>query len=210
MYHRLTAKVTISIIIMVALISLVAAQSISTYRTGTVAAVIDGSTFQLSSQEAIKLAAINTPSLGQAGYLESKNYLITLIQGKTVYLDTGITSTTDQQGRLLCTVYIDFNSTHFENINMAMVQNGYAVPNSTVSNGFDPRTWTWFVLKQTSTSPTATIGPQSTATVTSTPFSPASPTINPSVPELSTNLTVLIMAMITVLVASQLYKKRKK
>jgi len=210
MYHSLIAKVTISIIILAVLIPLVAAQSISTYRTRTVATVIDGSSFQLSSQETIKLAAIDTPSSGQAGYLESKNYLISLIQSKTVYLDTGTVSTTDQQSRLLCTVYIDFNSTHFENINMAMVQNGYAVPNGTVGNGFDPGTWTWFVLKQASTSPTATIGPQTTATVTSTPFSPASPTISPSVPELSINLTVLIMAMITVLVVFQLYKKRKK
>ena len=210
MYHRLLTKVTISLIILAALIPLVAAQSISTYRTGTVATVIDGSSFQISSQETIRLAAIDTPASGQVGYIESKNYLAALIQGKTVYLDTGTVATTDQQSRLLCTVYIDFNSTHFENINMAMIQNGYAAPNSTVGNGFDPGTWTWFVLKQTSTSPTATIGPQSTATVTSTPFSPASPSISPSVPELTANLTVLIMALITVLFVSQLYKKRKK
>ena len=152
MNHQSLKKITITIIVMAVLFPLAAATTISTDKTGTVSAVIDGSSFQLSSGETIKLAAIDTPSSGQAGYSESKNYLTTLIQGKTVILDTGATAITDQQGRLLCVVYLDYNSTHFENINMAMIQNGYAAPNSQNINGFDPGTWTWFVLKQTSTS----------------------------------------------------------
>jgi len=208
MRYRLLTIVTVTIIGLAVLFSLVAAESISTDSAGVVAAVIDGSSFQLSSGGTIKLAAVDTPSSGQAGYSESKNYLTVLIQGKTVYLDTGVAATTDQQGRLLCIVYIDYNSTHHENINMAMIQNGYAVPNSTSSNGFDPGTWTWFVLKQTPTStPSATIT-QSTATPT--PFSQPSPSINPTIPELSTNITLLITAITTLLVAAQLYKKKKK
>ena len=43
---------------------------------------------------------------------------------------------------------------------MAMIQNGYAAPNSQNSSGFDVGTWTWFVSKQTPTpSPSATIAP---------------------------------------------------
>ena len=211
MRYRLLTIVTVTIIGLAVLFSLVAAESISTDSAGVVAAVIDGSSFQLSSGGTIKLAAVDTPSSGQAGYSESKNYLTVLIQGKTVYLDTGVAATTDQQGRLLCIVYIDYNSTHHENINMAMIQNGYAVPNSTSSNGFDPGTWTWFVLKQTPTStPSATITPQPTATPTPTPFSQPSPSINPTIPELSTNITLLITAITTLLVAAQLYKKKKK
>ena len=208
---RLVTIVTVMIFVLAVLFSLVTAELISTYNTGTVAAVIDGSSFQLGSGGTVKLVAIDTPSSGQVGYSESKNYLTTLIQSKTVYLDTGAVATTDQQGRLLCVVYIGFNSTHYENINMAMVQNGYAAPNSTIINGFNPGTWTWFVLKQTpTTTPSATITPQSTATPTPTPFSQPSPSINPTIPELSTNITLLIGVITTLIVATQFYKKRKK
>ncbi len=208
---RLFTKVAVTIFVLTVLFSLVAAESISTYDTGTVFAVIDGSSFQLGSGGTIKLAAIDTPSSAQVGYSESKNYLTTLIQGKTVYLDTGAAATNDQQGRLLCVVYISFNSTHYENINMAMIQNGYATPNSTSINGFNPGAWTWFVLKLTQTAtPSASIAPQSTATPTPTPFSQPSPSINPTIPELSTNIILLIAAITTLLVAAQFYRKRKK
>ncbi len=202
---------TFTIIVLAVLFPLVAAESISIDSTGVVAAVIDGSSFQLGSGGTIKLAAIDTPNSGQAGYSESKNYLTILIQSKTVYLDSGTVATTDQQGRLHCVVYLDYNSTHYENINMAMIQNGYAAPNSTSSYGFDPGTWTWFVLKHTPTAtPSATIAPQTTATPTPTPFSQPSPSINPTIPELSTNITLLIITMTTLLVAAQFIKKRKK
>ena len=86
MYHQLHKKITITIIIITVLFPLALATAILTDKTGTVSAVIDGSSFQLGSGGTIKLAAIDTPSSGQAGYSESKNYLTTLIQGKTVYL----------------------------------------------------------------------------------------------------------------------------
>ena len=207
---KLLKKITIAIIVIAFLFPLANATAISTDKTGAVSGIIDGNSFQLSSGETIKLVAIDTPSSGQPGYLESKNYLTALIQGKTVILDTGATAVTDQQGRLPCVVYLDYNSTHYENINMAMIQNGYAVPNSQNSSGFDPTTWAWFVSKQPSASPTATIGQQPTATPTSTPFSQPTPSLGPTIPELSTNITLLIIAITTLLIATQLYKKRKK
>jgi endonuclease YncB( thermonuclease family) len=208
---RLLTKITITIIIIAVLFPLVTAESIPTDKTGTVSGVIDGSSFQLSSGETIKLAAIDTPNSGQPGYSESKNYLTTLIQNKPIYLDTGVATTTDQQGRLLCVIYLDYNSTHYENVNMAMVQNGYAAPNSQNSNVFDVGTWTWFVSKQVPTSsPSATIALQPSETPTPTPFSPPSPSINPSIPELSANIILLIIALATLLVTAQFYKKNKK
>ncbi len=210
MFRQQFKKIIIAIVVMAVLFPLAAATTISTDRTGAVSAVIDGSSFQLSSGETIKLAAIDTPSSGQAGYSESKNYLTTLIQGKTVILDTGTTAVTDQQSRLLCIVYLDYNSTHYENINMAMIQNGYAAPNTQNSTGFDPGTWTWFVLKQTPTSgPSTTVGTQPSATPTPTPFSQPSPSVGPTIPELSTNITLIITVITTLLVAAQFYKKRK-
>jgi hypothetical protein len=91
-----------------------------------------------------------------------------------------------------------------------MIQNGYAAPNSQINNGFNVGTWTWFVLKQTTTSsPSETLTPQPSQTPTPTPFSQPSPSINPTIPELSTNPTILIVALITILAATQLFKKRK-
>jgi Staphylococcal nuclease homologue len=210
MRYRLLKKITITIIVIAVFFPLVTAESIPTDKTGAVSAVIDGSSFQLGSGETIKLAAIDAPISGQPGYSESKNYLTTLIQGKPVYLDTGVAATTDQQGRLLCVVYLDYNSTHYENVNMAMIQNGYAAPNNQNSNGYDVGTWVWFVSKQAPTSsPSATITLQPSETPTPTPFSQPSPSINPTIPELSANIIVLILAFTALLVATQLYKKRK-
>ncbi len=207
---QILTKVIFSLIILAVFCSSVTAESISTDRTVIVSAVIDGSSFQIGSSETIRLASIDTPNSGQPGYSESKNYLTTLIQSKTVYLDTGVAATTDQQGRLLSVVYFDYNSTHYENVNMAMIQNGYATPNNQNNNGFDIGTWTWFVLKQAPTSsPIETVTPQPSETPTPTPFSQPSPSINPTIPELSTNTTILIIALTTLLVATQLYKKRK-
>jgi hypothetical protein len=211
MRSQIRAVVTASIIVLAVLYSLAAAESISTDSPEVVFTVIDGSSFQLVSGGTIKLAAVDTPNSGQPGYLESKDYLTTLIQGKTVYLDTGLTATTDQQSRLLCIVYLDYNSTYFENVNMAMIQNGYAVPNSTNNNGFDPGTWTWFVLKQASTAtPSVILTPQSSATPTPTPFSQPVPSISPTISELSTNITFLIIVLSSLIVAAQLCTKKKK
>ncbi len=211
MRSQILTIVTASIIVLSVLSSLAAAESISTDSPEVVSAVIDGSSFQLVSGGKIKLAALDTPNSGQPGYLESKNYLTTLIQGKTVYLDTGLTATTDQQSRLLCIVYIDYNSTYYENVNMAMIHNGYAVPNSTNSNGFVPGTWAWFVLKHASTStPSEIITPQSSETPTPTPFSQPIPSISPTISELSTNITFLIIVLSSLIVAAQLYIKKKK
>ena len=208
---QLLKKIAIAIIVMAVLFPLAAATSISSDKTGIVFAVIDGSSFQLSSGETIKLAAIDTPSSGQAGFSESKNYLITLILGKTVILDNSAPTITDQQGRLLCVVYLDYNLTYYENVNMAMIQNGYAAPSSPNNSGFDTTAWTWFVSKETpTTTPSATIGPQTTETPTPTPFSQSSPSISPSIPELSSNITFLIMGIITLLFTSQIVQKKKK
>lgn len=210
MRSQILTIVTASIIVLAVLSSLATAESISTVRPEVVFAVIDGSSFQIVSGATIKLAAVDTPNSGQPGYLESKNYLTTLIQGKTVYLDTGLTATTDQQSRLLCIVYIDYNSTYYENVNMAMIQNGYAVPNSTNTNGFDPGTWTWFVLKQTPTAkPSEILTPQTSATPTPTPFNQPIPSISPTISELSTNLIFSIIVLSSLIVAAQFYLKKK-
>jgi endonuclease YncB( thermonuclease family) len=208
MHNRLLTKLAISAIFLVLFFSVASAATIVTDKMGNVFAVIDGKSFQLSSGETIQLANIVTPASGQAGYSESKNYLTSLIQGKTVYLDTGVTAETEQ-GRLLCVVYLDYNETHYENVNMAMIQNGYAAPSNSIINEFNPASWTWFVAKQNPTE-NPTQNPHSTATPTPTTFSQPSPVVSPTIPEFSVFSVLLLVGSTTILVMAQIYKKEKK
>lgn len=207
MQCRLLTKLTIAVIISFLLFTVTSAATIMPDKTGIVFAVIDGKSFQLNSGETMQLAGIDTPASGQAGYSQSKNYLTNLIQGKTVYLDTGTTTTTEQ-GRLLCVAYLDYNQTHYENINMAMIQNDYAAPSSQITNEFNPASWTWFVAKQNPTT-NPTQNQQPTATPTPTPFSQPTPVVSPTVPEFSIYLALLLIGSTTIMVMAQLYKKKK-
>ena len=66
--------------------------------TSVVNWVIDGDTFNVTSGERIRLADIDAPEKGENGYVEAKNRLISLIYGKSVYLDVDDLSGTDQYG----------------------------------------------------------------------------------------------------------------
>jgi hypothetical protein len=158
------------------LVPSVLASTIQYDKTASVTSIIDGSTFTINTGETIKLAEIITPSTGQAGYESSKDYLAAMIQGKTVFLDVDTRVVTDQ-GKFLCVAYLDFNSSHYENINQAMIENHYAIANTTSTTEFNPATWAWFIAKETATtSPTATI--PATASPTPTPFSGVTPSVS--------------------------------
>ena len=179
--HRPTfIIITFSLPLLAFLFSNAMATSISIDKTATVSTVIDGSSFIINSGETVKLAGIDTPQSGQQGYREAKNYLANMVQSKTVYLDIDNIAPTDQNGRLMSVAYIDYNSTHYENINMAMLVNNYAFPSSLNNSEFNPSSWSWFVPKDTpSSSPTATPAP--TASPSVAPYSPPpTPTIDPS------------------------------
>ncbi len=231
MNHRAVVVLFLVSIILGFLFPLALASTISIDKTGTVSSVIDGSSFTLTSGETVvKLAGIETPVAGAVGYEESRGYLSGMIQGKTVYLDIDSVTVNDQQGRLLCVAYLDYNSTHFENINQAMVQNGYAVSGSLANTDFSSLGWTWFVPKETPTaSPIAiaTAGP--TASPTPTPFSAPTPSISPDVSQptatenftpvpgsfaVITTWTILVILatatlLIVALIIALLYKRKK-
>ncbi len=111
--------------------------------------VIDGDTFETTSGNKIRLADIDAPEYGEFGYYDAIDVLMTQlyddqIQGKAVYLDIDDIHETDIYGRLVCVVYVDFNSTHLINVNEVMLLSGYAVIND-YNNQFDPHTWSLFV-----------------------------------------------------------------
>ena len=210
MHQRTMKIITVAFLLMAFLIPNVLAATIEIDKTAIVSTVIDGSSFTLLSGEKVKLAAIDTPPLGHNGYTESKNYLSRLIQGKTVYLDTGTVTISDQYGRLLCVAYLDYNSTHYENVNMAMIQNGYAVPSVNDTN-FNPTTWSWFIPKETPTSSPAAISTTApTSTPTPTPFSPPTPSVSPDIPEYPAFLSLLIMGITSLIIVALFYGKKRK
>jgi len=108
--------------------------------------IVDGDTFDIYSGDRIRLADIDTPEKGEWGYYEATEALRTLIYNKKVYLDIDDIGWTDRYGRLVCLVYVDYNSTHYLNVNEVLLVGGFASiwdhPNE-----FYPASWTLFVPK---------------------------------------------------------------
>ena len=71
------------------------------------------------------------------------------MNGRTVYLDVDDEYTYDTTGtRLVCVVYLDFNSTHYLNVNEDLLVKGYALKRD-YDNEFNPNTWTLLVPRTT-------------------------------------------------------------
>lgn len=120
--------------------------------TTVVSKVIDGDTFDTTSEGRIRLADVDTPEKGESGYYEAKNFLTSLVYDKHVYLDIDDVYETDKYGRLVCVVYVSYNATHFKNINKALLVEGYAVIWN-FNNEFNPSSWTLYCPKEESPEP---------------------------------------------------------
>lgn len=103
--------------------------------------VIDGDTFDTAEGYRIRLADVDAPEIGESGYLESVEYLELLIEDKTVCLNIDGISVTDPYGRYVCLVFVEYNSTHYINVNQALVIGNYAEVDDYTNNEFDPTTW---------------------------------------------------------------------
>jgi endonuclease YncB( thermonuclease family) len=116
--------------------------------------VHDGDTFNLdrdiNSSNTVRLADINASELGQPLSYEARDFLKGLVLSKTVYLDIDDIYVYDYSGtgdRLVCVVYVEYNSTHYENVNKALLVAGLAEKKDYV-NEFDPNMWTLYVSKE--------------------------------------------------------------
>ena len=115
--------------------------------TAFVSRIIDGDTFELASGDRVRLADVDTPEVGEVGYSSAKNRLIDLAHGRTVHLDIDDVYGTDKYGRLVCVVYVDYNSTHVMNVNKALLVGNYArIWN--FNNEFNPYTWSLYCPKE--------------------------------------------------------------
>jgi len=106
--------------------------------------VIDGDTFDTTTMGRIRLADIDAPESGESGYYEARNELIDLVYGRTVYLDIDDIYQTDPYGRLVCVVYVQYSSTHYTNVNKALLVEGVAIIQN-YYNEFNPYSWTLYV-----------------------------------------------------------------
>lgn len=100
----------------------------------------------------VRLADINAPELyvdsvrNEPGW-RSREALINLLKGvNTIYLDIDDTEVYDWYDRLIAVVYVDYNTTHFLNVNKWLVDNGYARVWD-FRNSTDPKTWVLYIDK---------------------------------------------------------------
>ncbi|MEM3489510.1 MAG: thermonuclease family protein [Nitrososphaerota archaeon] len=111
--------------------------------------VVDGDTFDCFPCGRVRLADIDAPERGEAGYTEAKQALTQLILGKEVYLDVDDVNVMDSYYRIVCVAYLPCNSTHLLNVNLWLVHEGYAAV-SDYNNEFNPNEWTLLTaVKQT-------------------------------------------------------------
>ena len=96
--------------------------------TSSVSSVTDGDTFETTSEGTIRLADVDAPETYEVGYQASKDYLFSLLYEKTVYLDIDDIYRTGGFGRLICVVYVSYNTTHYLNVNQALIEGNYAEP----------------------------------------------------------------------------------
>jgi len=135
--------------------------------TASVYRVVDGDTFDAFPVGRVRLADVDAPEIGEAGYTEATNALKSLVLNKKVYLDVDDLNVMDRYNRIVCVVYVRNNSTHLMNVNYWLVTNGYAKI-SDYPNEFNPYTWTLYVYYPVEWEATATITVTKTLTTTVT------------------------------------------
>ena len=116
--------------------------------TSDVNRIIDGDTFEISEwnetldrYERVRLADVSAPEPEDPGGSESTQILSNIIGEKVVFLDKDPVRSYD---RLVAVVYIKHNSTHYKNVNEALLEyDVFSLDN--YDNEFNPSTWKLFV-----------------------------------------------------------------
>jgi len=205
--HTKLAILLLACIIISLSVGTVEASTLEIDRVAVVTTVFDGDTFVIDNNESIRFADVNTPERDQVGYQEAKDYVAGLVEGKTVYLDIDDKYTTDTTGtRLVAVIYVSYNSTHYLNLNKALLQNHYA----TIwdhDNEFNPANWNLFESKTITTpNPSSNLTPKTNMSPTPTESFPnMGPTSPPNTnSDLTMNLTWIIFGIFVITVISLL------
>jgi len=133
---------------------------------GVVTRVVDGDTFYVSGlPERVRLADVDAPELSTAEGQRAKAALEALLLGRRVCLDIDDLYKTDRYGRFVAVAYLDYNETHWLNVNQWLVERGYAAYVD-YPNEFHPP-WPLYLPKAAAPKATTSVTPV-TVTVTQT------------------------------------------
>jgi hypothetical protein len=117
-----------------------------------VKSIIDGVSFLSNSGTVFRLADVESRCTdwdNSTGFITSKGFLSSIILGKIVYLDIDSKYSPDQvesSDNIVCVAYVDYNSTHYLNVNRAIVEHGLLLIDNS-ENDFNPDFWTRYIDK---------------------------------------------------------------
>jgi len=115
-----------------------------------------GDTFYVSGlPERVRLADVDAPELSTAEGQRAKAALEALLLGRRVCLDIDDLYKTDRYGRFVAVAYLDYNETHWLNVNQWLVERGYAAYVDYL-NEFHPP-WPLYVSKVAAPKATASV-----------------------------------------------------
>ena len=118
--------------------------SIEIDETTRVSHFIDGDSFEIPGDE-VRLADVSAPEWNEYGGARATEALYDLLVGKTIYLDTDQKSGRGPYGRLIAVVYIKHDSTHYMNVNKALLNQGVVSLTDYTNNEFNPSSWRLYV-----------------------------------------------------------------
>ncbi len=109
--------------------------------------VVDGDTINVALQDGskrrVRLVGIDAPEVGhgrwgrdEPGGKEAREFVRSLCEDKTVYLDVDDERSTDKYGRMLAVVYVGQ-----KNVNAELLRKGYATILYIPPSEFDPYSW---------------------------------------------------------------------
>ena len=165
--------------------------------------IVDGDTFDIESGERVRLADVNAYEPGSPRSEEAKDYLTYKIVNQTVYLD--VDANRDPYDRLVCVVYVDYNTTHYQNINKELLFYDL-VELTDYNNEFNPSSWTLYVSKNLTPTPIPSYPtPTPTSSIEPTPTGP--PPIRFYNPYLILFGSTLLLIALGILVYFKKYRK---
>jgi endonuclease YncB( thermonuclease family) len=136
------------IILFFTLLTPLIANTNAEFTSGRVMHVQDGDTLWVDIEEqSIELADIKAIDLGAPGGLDAWNYLIGKTYDKIVFLDIDDRDRSGTSGiGIVAIVYVDHNSTHYLNVNKALLVENLARLRDE-ENDFNPNVWSLYVPK---------------------------------------------------------------
>jgi len=148
-----TVVIIVALVLMAPILVRCSAFSGEIDATAVAVDVHDGDTFRLdrivNGSYTVRLADLNASELGQPLSYEARDFLRSLVLAKSVFLDIDDIYVYDYGGtgnRLVCVVYVHYNSTHYENVNEALLVAGLAEKKE-YDNEFNADTWALYVPK---------------------------------------------------------------